>query len=56
MTVELIEFLLGLYFIGIAVSITSNYPNGYTKSVDLFKLVLGILLLILAFSQGVSFI
>lgn len=55
MTTELVEFLVGLYFIGAAVAISKN-ANVYTRTVDLFKLVFGIVLVVLAILQGVRLI
>lgn len=55
MTVQLIELLLGIYFIGVSIGITKS-GNAYSKTVDLFKLLLGVLLIILALLQGVRFI
>lgn len=55
MTVELIELGLGLYFIGVAISITKAGDAGrHTMLVDKFKLAFGILLTILALLQGVK--
>lgn len=57
MTLELIEVLLGLYFIGISFAIVRTLPNReFAKSVDVFKLIFGISLIVLAMVQGVRFI
>jgi len=58
MTSVLIEFLLGIYFIGVSIAVARQLttPVTYSKSVDVFKLVLGVLLVLLAVLQGVRFI
>jgi hypothetical protein len=51
MTVALIELLAGLYFFGISIS--------YVKSVitvDMFKLVFGVVLILVALLQGTKLI
>jgi hypothetical protein len=54
MTVELIEFIVGLYFIGRSISITRTAGSPtWTKSVDAFKLVFGVVLLVIALYHGV---
>lgn len=55
MTVELIELLLGVYFVGVSITVSGRLPN-YTKTIDWFKLFLGAILIALSLLQGVSFI
>jgi hypothetical protein len=47
MTKTLILYLLGWYFIGISISIVRNVQaKNYNITVDLFKLIVGILMLV----------
>jgi hypothetical protein len=55
MTVAFIELLIGLYFIGASILVVKN-GTIYNKSVDIFKLVYGIALVLLALSQGTKLI
>lgn len=55
MPVALVELFLGIYFIGVSVAIVKTTP-GYNKTVDVFKLILGVALVALALIQGVRFI
>lgn len=57
MTSQLIEFLLGIYFIGVSIAVSkATGATTYGRTVDVFKLVLGVLLVLLAVLQGVRFI
>jgi hypothetical protein len=51
MTVELIELLVGLYFIGVSISIVNR-----VFTVDAFKLGFGVVLVVFALMQGVQLI
>lgn len=54
MNVGLIELLLGIYFIGVGVSIIKVGPQNGNVTVDMFKLLLGIILVFLALAKGVT--
>lgn len=56
MNAQLIEFLVGLYFIGVSIAITKQQNNTYSKSFDIFKFGFGVGLLGLALLQGFRFI
>lgn len=57
MNSELIEFLLGLYFIGVSIVISKTVGSpAYTRTIDVFKFVFGIILILLALQQGVKLI
>lgn len=50
MTEQLVEFFVGLLLVGISISVTKTQGSPtYTKTVDIFKLVFGIILIIIAF-------
>lgn len=54
MSVGLIELMLGIYFIGIGISFVKVGAN-QSSTVDIFKVLLGVILVLLALSKGVAF-
>lgn len=54
MTVQLVELLVGLYFVGVSISWTPKTSSAI--NVDVFKLSLGVSLVLLALAQGVRLI